>query len=127
MEEIEEIMEEDEYVKMDIEDMRQRIVEFASRRVIFIEHSFEIDIKRNRSGNLHVELIQYQGKFDGLVRGRWVYTTQDVFSGSDVAEIAEKVYRYFDRILEASSNIVNVRYYPDRIRQEYYIEVHNLG
>lgn len=127
MEEIEEIMEEDEYTAVDLEYIRQRIVEFASGRVIFIGHSFEIIIKRNRSGNLHVELVKYKDVFDSPVTGRWVYTIPDVFSGEDVAEIAEKVYSYFDRITTASTDIVHTRYYPDRIRQEYYIEVHNLG
>ena len=127
MEEIEEIMEEDEYTVVDLDGMRQRIVEFASGRVIFVGNSFEIRIERNRSGNLHVELVKYQDKFDSTITGRWVYTAPDIFSGNDVAIIAERVYRYFDRITQANSDIVKVMYYPDHIRREYYIEVHNQG
>lgn len=127
MEEIEEIMEEDDYTTVDLDGMRQRIVEFASGRVIFIKHSFEIRIERNRSGNLHVKLVKYQDKFDSTITGRWVYIVPEMFSGNDTAIIAEKVYTYFDRLIEASSEAIKVRYYPDHIRREYYIEVHNPG
>lgn len=127
MEEIEEIMEEDEYTAVDLDEMRQRIVEFASGRVIFIKQSFEIRIERTRSSNLCVELVEYQNKFDSTITGRWVYTPPGIFSGNDIATIAERVYRYFDRIIEASSDIIEVKYYPDHIGQQYYIEVHNQG
>lgn len=127
MEEIEEIMEEDEYMAADLDEMRQRIVEFASGRVLFVGNSFEIHIGRLSRGNLCVELVKYQDKFDSTITGRWVYTTPDMFSGDDVAKIAEQVYRYFDRITQANSDIVEVRYYPDHIRRQYYIEVHNQG
>lgn len=127
MEEIEEIMEEDEYTAVDLDSMRQRIVEFASGRVIFVGHSFEIRIGRTSRGNLCVELIRYQDKFDSTITDRWIYTAPYMFSGNDVAIIAEKVYTYFDRITQANSDIVEVRYYPDHIRREYFIEVHNQG
>lgn len=127
MEEIEEIMEEDEYTAVDLDEMRQRIVEFASGRVIFIGHTFEIHIERNRSSNLQVELVKYQGNFSGTITGRWVYTSPYILSGNDIAIIAERVYRYFDRLIEASSEAVKVRYLPDHVRGQYYIKVYKLG